>query len=350
MFCIHCGKENQDGARHCAFCGQPLNDRTIALTLLPDEDAAQGEAPSVQEHVQDASFCIHCGTEVNLDALFCPQCGQPVNDRTMATVILAEDEAEGPVAGPDGDREGIPAESPLGGSAVREETSSCLACGADNDPDAVVCAVCGTPFPGHTMDVLSLGQPHGSRSDACESAGEPRTMDLEPLPADETVRMHPVSDPHATAEMPPIGDGVPTADTPSMGVLDAAHDGAAVGGNAVPGPAAGFPAGAQVPSAGSQSQVPTPASTLFCMHCGAPNKSTSQFCSRCGQRMGTTPSTRMTVSPPVGGGMRAEGATAAPMQSREEVDRSYRKVVILLVAILALLVVLSVFLTVDLFM
>lgn len=48
--------------------------------------------------------------------------------------------------------------------------------------------------------------------------------------------------------------------------------------------------------------------------------------------------------------MRAEGATAAPMQSREEVDRSYRKVVILLVAILALLVVLSVFLTVDLFM
>ncbi|MDO4850946.1 MAG: zinc-ribbon domain-containing protein [Actinomycetota bacterium] len=350
MFCIHCGKGNQDGARLCAFCGQPLNDRTMALTLLPDEDAAQGKVSSAQEHVGDASFCIHCGTEVNPDALFCPQCGQPVNDRTMATVILAEDEAEEPAVGPDGDREGIPVEGPLGGSAARKGTSPCLACGADNDPDAVVCAVCGTPFPGHTMDALDLRQSHGSRSDACESLGGAQTMDLEPLSVDETVRMHPVSDPHATAEMPPIGDGVPTADTPSLGVLDAAHGGPAVGGNAASGSAAGFPAGAQMSSAGSQSQVPTPASTLFCMHCGASNKSTSQFCSRCGQRMGTTPSTRMTVSPPVGGGMRADGVTAVPMQSREGVNRSYRKVVILLVAILALLVVLSVFLTVDLFM
>lgn len=40
----------------------------------------------------------------------------------------------------------------------------------------------------------------------------------------------------------------------------------------------------------------------------------------------------------------------APVQQREDVGRSYRNVVILLVAILALLVVLSVFLTVDMFM
>lgn len=62
----------------------------------------------------------------------------------------------------------------------------------------------------------------------------------------------------------------------------------------------------------------------------------------------------MTVSPPVGGGMQEDRVTrppmTAPVQQREDVGRSYRNVVILLVAILALLVVLSVFLTVDMFM
>lgn len=355
MFCIHCGKENQDGVRLCASCGQPLNERTMALTLLPEEDAVQEKAsPAAEGLAGDASFCIHCGTEVSLDAVFCPECGQPVNDRTMATVVLAGDGPAQAASGPADDRDGAPADDRPGEDAVPGASCSCLACGADNDPDAVVCAVCGTPFPGHTMDVMDLGRGDGDRSGTREPGAGPQTMGPGPLPADETVEMHPVPGPDATAEMPPVGAAAPEGDTPPLDMLDASGGEAPVDGDAVAGAGGWVPAGAGASSEGARSRVPTPGSTLFCMHCGASNRATSRFCSRCGQRMGTTPSSRMTVSPPVGGGMQEDRVTrppmTAPVQQREDVGRSYRNVVILLVAILALLVVLSVFLTVDMFM
>lgn len=105
MYCIHCGKENEGEGGRCAYCGQPLNDRTMMVEVLDtplpkaDEPASEGVeasgaasaasypaaqsgkpvSPGRPPDARQQAFCIHCGTRLFPGVLFCPTCGNRVD-------------------------------------------------------------------------------------------------------------------------------------------------------------------------------------------------------------------------------------------------------------------------------
>ena len=60
MFCVHCGAQQEDGAKFCTSCGKPL-----------DTEEQKPEKQNV--------FCVHCGAQQEGDSRFCTSCGKPLD-------------------------------------------------------------------------------------------------------------------------------------------------------------------------------------------------------------------------------------------------------------------------------
>lgn len=76
MFCVHCGAQQEDGAKFCTSCGMPL-----------DTEEQKPEKQNV--------FCVHCGAQQEGDSRFCTSCGKPLDTEAPQA---APQPQEGPVA------------------------------------------------------------------------------------------------------------------------------------------------------------------------------------------------------------------------------------------------------------
>lgn len=77
MFCINCGKELEDNAEYCAYCGTRVQRNT------PKYETAR-------------SYCTNCGKQIDNEADICVYCGARVrrngykkdNSKTLGIVSL----------------------------------------------------------------------------------------------------------------------------------------------------------------------------------------------------------------------------------------------------------------------
>ena len=67
MYCYKCGKEIDDNAEVCVFCGTEMS----------------GVRKSVENNNVGKKFCSKCGGEVREDAVICIHCGCAIQDESQ---------------------------------------------------------------------------------------------------------------------------------------------------------------------------------------------------------------------------------------------------------------------------
>ena len=81
MFCSSCGKQINDGAKFCGFCGATqvlVNQNTVPpISVAPPVPSNQNEPiKEGQTHK-----CPYCGEILGFDALVCPSCGNEIRGK-----------------------------------------------------------------------------------------------------------------------------------------------------------------------------------------------------------------------------------------------------------------------------
>lgn len=296
MYCIHCGRQIEDGSRFCKYCGQRQQSAEEPVKMEPTPAPAPEPAPQPAPKAEPEMVpCIHCGRLIRADKRFCIFCGMPQTKTEPAKEQKPEPEPE-PAKNETVTEEAVPQPKPDVSQSTPEEPKAPAAepsqeQGPSPEPGMVPCVHCGKLIKAGTPFCIFCGTP--------QPKTEPK-LEPEPEPVkSESVTEEAVSEPKPdVSQSTPAEPKAPVADGPEPEPVPVKNK--EVTEETAPEPQPGVAGTPETPAGGSspkQESSPVPG-MVPCVHCGKLIKAGIPFCIFCGMpQPKTAPSPEQKTEP-----------------------------------------------------
>jgi uncharacterized membrane protein YvbJ len=65
MICSSCGKENQEEAKYCVYCGAEAGSIAAATVAAPVASPTKPCGSCGKENQEEAKYCVYCGADTD---------------------------------------------------------------------------------------------------------------------------------------------------------------------------------------------------------------------------------------------------------------------------------------------